>query len=156
MSEAVLDKGVVKRIEGERAFVEIADSDACEDCGARILCAPNQSGERGIMAKNTAHAKVGQQVLVTETDDLLLKLSLMQYGLPLLGFLLGIFVLYSFNISLPGIPAEVVWFLGGLAGLGFSGVLSWRWARGAAQTSKHYFEISKIYANGSTNNEKNR
>jgi len=156
MSEEILDEGIVKRIEGDKAFVVLMENDACEDCGARLLCAPNEKGERGVLAKNMAGATVGQKVLVTESRDLLLKLSLMQYGLPLVGFLLGIFMLYSMGITIAGIADEVVYFLGGLVGLALASAVSWKWAAIASQNEDNYFEISKIYSNGSKTDEKAR
>ncbi|MBS1272585.1 MAG: hypothetical protein MAGBODY4_01732 [Candidatus Marinimicrobia bacterium] len=154
MSEEILDEGIVKRIEGDKAFVTLMENDTCEDCGAKILCAPNEKGERGVLAKNEAGATTGQKVIVTESRDLLLKLSLMQYGLPLLGFLLGIFALYFSDISVAGIADEVVYFVGGLVGLALTSALSWKWAALASQNEDNYFEISKIYSNGSKTHEK--
>jgi len=145
MEDAIVDEGVVKRVEKGMAFVSLLENETCEHCNAKILCAPDSSGERGVLARNSAGASVGQRVMVTESKDLLLRLSLMQYGLPLLGFLLGIISLYFLNISVPGIAVEVLYFFGGLAGLGIGGLISRVWATRISQDSSMYFEIAKIY-----------
>ena len=145
MSEVVFDHGIVKKIRNGTAFVAISENESCEHCGAKILCSPQGGKERGVYARNPHGACVGQHVEVSESEDLLLLLSVIQYGLPLLGFLLGIFVLYFSGVSLPGIAPEVIYFLGGLGGLGFASLLSWKWADNLARKSDFYFEISKIY-----------
>ena len=154
MSEGIIDEGIVQRIEGDKAFVTLMENDACEDCGARIMCAPGEEGERGVLARNQIGAVIGQKVQVTESRDLLLKLSLMQYGLPLLGFLLGIFALYFSKITVAGIADEVVYFVGGLVGLTLMSAVSWKWAALASQDEDNYFEITKIYSDRNKTDEK--
>lgn len=145
MSEAVFEHGIVKQVRNGTAFVAISENESCEHCGAKILCSPQEGKERGVYARNPQGACVGQHVEVSESEDLLLTLSVIQYGLPLLGFLLGIFVLYFIGASVPGIAPEIIYFFGGLVGLGFASLLSWKWADNLARKSDFYFEISKIY-----------
>jgi len=148
MGDTVFDRGVVTRLEDGKAFVSIRENEACENCGAKLICAPNAKGDRGILARNPLHASPGQAVQVTESRDILLRLSLLQYGLPLVGFLLGIFLLYSFAVQIQGIPQELLLFIGGLAGLGLSSVLAWKLVGNLAQGQTMYFEISKILNEG--------
>lgn len=145
MAEEIFDHGKVTRVQGEMAFVEIPPNEYCEHCGAKIICASDERGERGLLVRNPLGAKVGQEVLVTQSHNVMLRLSLMQYGLPLLGFLLGIFSLYWIPLSVAPIPIEVVYFCAGLVGLGIGGWISWNWAKKAGNKANMYFEISKIY-----------
>jgi len=145
MAEEIFDHGKVTRVQGEMAFVQLPRTESCERCGAKILCAPDNRGDRGLLVRNPLGATVGQEVLITQSHDLLLQLSLMQYGLPLLGFLLGIFSLYWLPLSVTPIPKEVVYFLAGLAGMGICGRISWNWAKKAGKQANMYFEISKVY-----------
>jgi len=145
-----VDRGVVKRLENGRAFVQIDEQAACEHCGAKILCAPGKSSDRGLLARNAVGAEVGDMVNVTESGHLLLKISTMQFGLPLLGFLLGIFILYGLNIQVYGIPPEIWMFVGGLAGLGIASVISRGWAQHIADDPRDSFEISQIVKKGYT------
>jgi len=145
MAEAIFDRGVVTRVAGNKAYVEIPMDESCEKCGAKILCAPGNDGEQGLPALNPLGAKVGQNVLVTESGELLLKLTMMQYGLPLIGFLLGLFAFNFWGMTLFGMPAEMFSFIGGLFGLGLGGLVSWKWAYKAGRKSNNYFTISKIY-----------
>jgi len=148
MNEDSIDQGVVTRLENGRAFVSIDEQSACKHCGAKILCAPGQSGERGLMAKNTVDAKVGDYVTVAESGQLLLKISAMQFGLPLLGFLVGIFLLYFTGFNVLSIPPEVWMFLGGLAGLGITSLIARQWANRLAETANDSFIISNIIQRG--------
>ena len=142
---AIVDQGIVRRLDGDQAFVSMLENPACDDCGAKIICAPDSSGERGVMARNSSGAKVGQRVMVTESKELLLRISLMQYGLPLLGFLLGVFAVYFLDLSVIGIPVELLYFVGGLAGLGILSIFAHHWAKRISGDESMYFEIVKIY-----------
>jgi|GEM_PF-5733405 len=50
MSAAGIDQGVVTRVDGHLAHVELESGDACESCGARSLCVPLSGGTRSIVA----------------------------------------------------------------------------------------------------------
>jgi len=148
MNEDSIDQGVVTRLENGRAFVSIDEQSACKHCGAKILCAPGQGGERGLMAKNDVDAQVGDYVTVSESGQLLLKISAMQFGLPLLGFLVGIFLLYFTGFDAFSFPPEVWMFVGGLAGLGIASLIAREWANRIAETANDSFIISNIVKQG--------
>lgn len=148
MNEDSIDQGIVTRLENGRAFVSIDEQSACKHCGAKILCAPGQSGERGLLAKNSVDAQVGDYVTVSESGQLLLKISTMQFGLPLLGFLGGIFLLYFTRFDALSFPPEMWMFLGGLAGLGITSLIARQWASRIAETANDSFIISNIIKRG--------
>lgn len=145
MSESLFERGIVSRKNNGTVFVAIPENESCEHCGAKIICAPDSGKERGIYASNPVNAEIGQHVEVVESQDLMLKMSVIQYGLPLLGFLGGVFLLYFTNLSIPGIASELSLFLGGLGGLGIASFVSRSWAGKIANGEEPYFKISKIY-----------
>ncbi len=152
MPDTVLDKGTVIEVRNGIARVSLRENAECEQCGARILCAPDASGERSLVARNSLNARIGEQVVVKESRDILLRLSLLQYGLPLLGFLLGVFIIYLSGITAFMVPIELVSFLAGLGGIAISGWYGRKWASSLAKKSDMYFEITKIY-NGEDHEE---
>jgi positive regulator of sigma E activity len=115
--------GVITAIKGDEAWVEIISPLSCQECAARIVCIPDQSGKRQLKAYNRIGARVGQKVTVSEKPNFLFYISLIQYGLPLLGFLAGVISSYIMNLSCTYIPAELCMFLAGLSGLGLAAML---------------------------------
>ncbi len=136
--------GVVTAINGKMATVTIESSGACASCGASLFCAPGQDGLRRLSADNPINAKIGQKVRIEETDDILLKLSIFQYGLPLLGFSAGIFIPYGLNLTLPPLPQELLFFLCGIAGGAFASWFSHQQVKKMAAKSQSHFIIREI------------
>lgn len=139
------EAGVVTGIQGDDALVKLNLQPACEACGARLLCIPDDSGNRILRAANPLHAAVGSRVAIAEQGGFLLRLAALQYGIPFIGFLAGIFIIYALKINLNPLPPELTMFIGGLTGL-FSGALnSWKLAGKIAGSGKTFFEIVKIF-----------
>ncbi len=123
------------------ARIKVEAGEACEHCGARILCAPGADNSRQIVAYNTIAAQVGDQVVVEEEDNLLLKMSVFQYGLPLVGFIGGIGLVYlnpNFRSN------EIGLFIAGLIGLALGAGLSWLGVRRMARKPGHFLMITRI------------
>jgi len=116
-ADGIQDQGTITRVENHLAYVEIVPHDACNSCGARVLCKPGQDGKQTLLASNPDQLPVGTQVVVRETGHLLLKVAVTQYGLPLAGFIIGLLIAILFRLSWTGIPAEVVQFGCGILGL---------------------------------------
>ena len=125
-------------------FVTIAidSTDDCKDCGIRFLCSPGSDKVKTITLENTVDAKVGDRVAISETANILLKLSFLQYGLPLIGFLLGIITASQLNINLQ--PIELYQFLCGLLGLGLAGIISYMIIKGMAKKPGEFFKFDKV------------
>lgn len=117
--------GVVKTVREGRTIVELQPGEVCESCSARIICRPGKSGGHEMAVLNTMNAEPGDIVELDETGNLLLILSLMQYGLPLLGLLIGIFLVYGFKLALFSIRFELLMASAGLIGLLLGGVLAY-------------------------------
>jgi sigma-E factor negative regulatory protein RseC len=81
------EQGVVKSIEGVYATVLVARKSACDQCKAGTCHVSGEGAE--IEALNKAQAQVGQTVRVVMQPYTYLKGSLMVYGMPALGLILG-------------------------------------------------------------------
>ncbi len=140
MAESVIDQGHVIDLVGDQARVEIATGEACAACGARVLCSPGANNSNTLTAFNEIGAKMGDQVEVRERGNLLLKLSLLQYGLPLLGFVLGMFGIYL----IIGQDNELILFIAGCLGLGIGALFAWLGIRYLARQPQHFLVVTRI------------
>jgi positive regulator of sigma E activity len=138
------ETGLVVALEGDQALVELAEQSACQSCGARILCVPDAKGKRRIKVSNPLRAQVGNRVEITEASQFLLKLSAMQFGIPLIGFLAGLYLIHLSGLSIDNIPSEVIAFSGGLLGLAAGALLSRYWAGRMANQEQHFLSIHRI------------
>jgi positive regulator of sigma E activity len=143
-TESEAEIGVVTALQGDDAIVEIMEQEICETCGARLVCRPDKTGKRTLRAINSVGAKIGNEVCITEKSNILLKMSFFQYGLPFLGFMAGIFLLYATNLSMIPLPKELLLFLGGIAGLVISAFISRYYVKKLAEGNAHFFEITRI------------
>lgn len=146
MMKTIIGRGVVKHVQGEKALVEVENLDACSSCGARTICYQGAQRQGMVSARNSIHATVDQRVALTESNGILLKLSLIQYGIPLVGFLLGVFIPSIFNLSVPFIASKFVLFCFGTLGLCIGGAISWKWMVQASKIYTDFSEISTIYS----------
>ncbi|MEA3500673.1 MAG: SoxR reducing system RseC family protein [Candidatus Marinimicrobia bacterium] len=124
--------------------VDSVDKAACKHCQARIICRPNLDQESNyIKVKNSIGYKIGDKVMIIKKENLLLKISLLQYGFPLIGFLLGIFISYFLRLTIFNIPNELIHFIFGIIGVGFGGAAGRIYANNLSKNPEEYFEIMK-------------
>ncbi len=142
MSNQVSDTGSITQIDNNFATIIIDSTDECKDCGIRFLCSPGSDNQKTITLENIIDAKVGDRVAISEASNILLKLSFLQYGLPLIGFLIGIIITTQINIKLQ--PLELYQFLCGLLGLGLAGVISYTIITRMAKKPGNYFKFEKF------------
>ena len=142
MSNQVSDTGSITKIDNDFATIIIDSTDDCKDCGIRFLCSPGSDNQKIITLENTIDAKVGERVAITEASNILLKLSFLQYGLPLIGFIIGIMIAIRFTIVLQ--PIEFYQFLFGLLGLGLAGIISYLIINRMAKKPGDYFKFEKL------------
>ena len=136
--------GTVTQVNGPTASVRVDQTDWCSSCGVKSVCHPEKEGFGTILVQNNLNAQVGQKVLISERSEILLKISILQYGIPLVGFLLGVFVVYLSGLGIKTLPQELCMFLGGLLGLLSAGIFSHFWARTMASRGGHHCEIREI------------
>ena len=103
--------GRVFQITATRVEIELAENSACTTCSLSIVCKPGKEQQRRISLPNPGDLHANQIVHLEENSSLTLKLAALQYGVPLVGFLIGIFGIYA----LDGGPLWAT--LGGLVGL---------------------------------------
>ncbi len=143
MTDNFLDFGVVTVVSEASVQVKLEQKDDCNSCGARILCNPHKNNNPTLTAQNTQDVSIGDKVALKERGNILLWLSIYQYGLPLLGFITGIlftnFTLTKyFNES-----NELVLFLGGLIGLAIAGFIARYFINRIASNPGSHFILEK-------------
>ena len=137
-----MEQGYVTRLEGDAAWVQLQESAACHNCGAKTVCKPGEGGSKDLKVDNPIQAQIGQQVFVAEKGRVTLTISFLQFGFPLLALLFGIF-LSEFLPQPSSWPLELVQSLYGFGSMGLSGLISWTWAKGLA----HNGPLFSIVAN---------
>ncbi|MDO9547657.1 MAG: SoxR reducing system RseC family protein [Candidatus Marinimicrobia bacterium] len=137
--------GVIVDLEDNVAEIELLENDHCHSCGARMICRPGDSGKRVLKLTNTLNVKIGDRILIEQSDKNQLKLAFMQYGFPLLGFLIAIIISGIF-IKMPfaGIPTEVLQFIIAVLVLILAGLLTRIWATKKAATDFSVFSMKEI------------
>lgn len=147
MSDIAVESGVVKETNGDKALIQLLENEICDTCSARILCRPGAKGTKEMLVFNPLNAEIGQTVEISEIGHLMLKLSLMQFGLPLLGLVLGIFSIYLSGITVSFISIEMLMMGAGIFGLIISGSITWLWSNYVAQRVDCVFEICSVKSN---------
>ncbi len=146
MTTTIFGRGIVRLVRGGTALVEVDNLDACADCSIKMFCGQGARKQGLLPARNVIHATVGQIVGLTEYHSILVKVSFMQYAVPLLGFFLGVFIPYCSGLSIPAVADELVLFCFGLSGLFLGGAISWKWMQRVTRLHKHFFKISAIFS----------
>lgn len=103
-NESIIEKGIVLSAADGLAEITLMQSDACEDCSAKIFCKPSEEKDTKIIeAEDPYGVQPGDEVLIEIAGTDILKASFMLYGMPLILILLGIILGMSiFNgTSLP-------------------------------------------------------
>ncbi|HMA62409.1 MAG TPA: SoxR reducing system RseC family protein [bacterium] len=143
--EEGFEVGVVDKIEGGYAVIKLQEHDACEHCHAKIICKPNQSGQRQVKLKNTLGASPGDRVVLASSDLKHITLSFMQYGFPLLGFLAGLIISYQIIDKFPiGLSQQFGSFLVGLIFLGLFSLGTYIWSKRMDKSNFSVLQMSKI------------
>ncbi|HCK98499.1 MAG TPA: hypothetical protein DHW42_00120 [Candidatus Marinimicrobia bacterium] len=139
------ETGEIVEIIGIIAGVELQENDQCHSCGAKMICRPGASGKRMLYLKNTLNARVGDRILIEQSDKNQLKLAFMQYGLPMFGFIAAVIIANLFiSETVLGIPAEIWQFVIGLSVLGIIGVFIRLWCARKAAADFSVFSMKKI------------
>lgn len=133
-------EGVVSRIEGSIAVVDVATQKGCGRCDEPGGCggglaAGGPACSRSYQLPNKLGVKPGDAVILTVPSGTLLRAAAWAYGLPLVLGLLGAFLGAA---TQPGDGAAVV---GGLAGMVLGFILLRLLARGQASASAISMEV---------------
>ena len=99
--------GIVTRIDGDFADVEIERNEACKHCNA---CLPSLTGKKMVLhAQNKVNAPLGSAVTVNLTQNGFLSAVALMYVVPVIAFMVVMLVLYY------AVGIEWLALLGGLA-----------------------------------------
>ena len=139
-----LDSGIVTNVDNNSVKVKFEQKDDCKACGASVLCNPRKNNNPTLIVQNTQDVSIGDKVALKENGNLLLWLSVYQYGLPLFGFITGILISNFALRKYFNESNELVLFLGGLIGLGIAGFIAWFFIKRIARNSSHYFILEKL------------
>ena len=126
--------GKVIEIDGDYALLEMKESEACAGCGAKSVCTAGKEGDRCMRIQNTLNAKIGDMVAFDTSESEQVQINLMQYGMPLLGFMIGLMgYFYLFGDFIP-FPKELGALISALiVMLGF-GLITRSWSEKKANT----------------------
>ena len=110
----MLERGIVKAIEGDRLIVTFKRSSACGSCKACGML--KDMSEVDVDVENTQGAAVGDRVCVEFSASNSLQSALIAYGIPFVMLLIGIFLGYQLQSWLfPSAEPDVVAALMGIA-----------------------------------------
>lgn len=110
-----MTSGIVQKIEGEYAIVQIQRQDMCGDCHA--CDAVHESKPCALKCINSVNSQVGDSVEVSLDNTVFLKATYIMYGLPLLGLIGGIAIGYFAAQFIPAINPELLMILGAIIGM---------------------------------------
>ncbi|WP_070000844.1 SoxR reducing system RseC family protein [Cellulosilyticum sp. I15G10I2] len=107
--------GIVEKIEGEYAIVQIKRQDMCGDCHA--CDAVHEAKSCTLKCINNVSSKVGDTVEISADNKTFLKATFIMYGLPLAGLIVGILVGYVISAFISQIDSELLMILGAVLGM---------------------------------------
>lgn len=113
------EMGVIQSLDETYVNILFSSKDACDTCGLKVVCAPGKESERSLKLPRAAEFTIGQQVRVEELSNLELHLSMIQFGFPMIMFLVGLFIGYFLPLG-DVLPRELAGFIVACAGLGVS------------------------------------
>ncbi len=84
------EKGIIIKVEGDKAWVKTMKSSACEHCKSKDSCNTLGGGkEMKVEAINVVNAKVDDHVVISFDTSTLLKVTFFVYMFPILSLLAG-------------------------------------------------------------------
>lgn len=110
-----MPSGIVQKLEGEYAIVQIERQDMCGDCHA--CDAVHQAKECALKCMNNVQSQVGDLVEISLDNESFLKATYIVYGVPLAGLLGGVFIGFITAQLMGNINAELLMILGAIAGI---------------------------------------
>ena len=106
--------GIVKEIKGNTAVVTMERQDMCGDCHACEMISGKKSCT--LTCKTYVPCQVGDQVEVTLTNDYFLKATYLIYGVPLVGFLVGMIAGIALSKVIQSTHEDIIVALGMIIG----------------------------------------
>ena len=133
-------KGIIKDRKDGKIFIQVQqDKTACEACAARVFCSKSSCDENLMILDERPGFEPGDEVNIEESHNILLKTSLLAYGIPLLSFIAGIVA--GGLIELPGIRTELIRFICGCIALVAGGFIGHALAKHLSQGIDRYIKL---------------
>jgi sigma-E factor negative regulatory protein RseC len=103
------DEGIVVARDGEFVTVELQPREGCVSCSLAQFCSGNKGSVASLRATAGTGIGRGDVVEVALDDSVVLKASLVMYGLPLAAFLAGVLAGYGLSFLLqPGTAVSIL------------------------------------------------
>ncbi len=115
---------VIDKKDGKMSIRIEQDQTACEACAARVFCSKSSCEDANMILSDRPDIHIGDHVQIEESKNILIKTSLVAYGIPLLFFVTG--ALLGQFLPETRIPSELLQFACGCIGLLIGGFLG-RW-----------------------------
>ena len=93
----MIDRGIVFKIDGKTAWVEIAGFSQCEGCAA---CQMFAGGKRGVVAENPIGAEIGDTVEVEISTSAKIISPVLAFGIPVAALIIGMILGNMFSDTL--------------------------------------------------------
>jgi len=131
---------ILEKSEGKMIIQVNEDEKVCHTCAIRAFCKQNEC--ETMTVPDEKKLSVGDNVEIQERKNILLKTSLLSYGIPLLFFVGGIFLgtVFHFKTERP----EIYWFGFGLIGLLLGGYLGSLIAMSLSKHLRSHLIIKRI------------
>ncbi|MFA4931653.1 MAG: SoxR reducing system RseC family protein [Caldisericia bacterium] len=100
------DRGLVIARHGDVVMVRLQPQDGCVSCALAQFCVGSKESSPTVRATAPSDIAQGDLVEVSLDDSLILKASVIMYGVPLVAFLAGVLGGYGFS-SLAGLSASL-------------------------------------------------
>lgn len=88
--EELIEEGIVTQVNKGVAVVNLNDTGACSDCGAKMFCKPGDGEGKTLTAKDPYGVHPGDRVRVSVKGKSILTATFLLYGVPLVLLLVGI------------------------------------------------------------------
>jgi positive regulator of sigma E activity len=138
------ERGIISAVEGDKLKITFVSTEACDDCGLKVVCSPSHDNARVLTLDNSDNFQLGEKVAVEEISNMELHLALAQFGLPMLLFLIGLFLGY-YLIPSTSLPQELVGFICALLGLALSFPIAKRLIKSIAeQVPQKYLHLVRV------------
>lgn len=133
--------GVITEKKDGKVVIQVQENmDACKGCAAHALCSKKDCDDAKIILNDREDLKIGDEVVIEEKEHILIKTSLLAYGIPMIFFVGGIFLGLLFPET--GIPKELLQFITGLALMIIGGLLGRKLSMILSCRIDKYFSIN--------------
>lgn len=133
--------GVIKEKKDGKVHIRIEENmDACKGCAAHALCGKKDCDEAKVILNDRDDLQVGDEVVIEEKENILIKTSLLAYGIPLVFFVGGI--LLGMLLPETKIPKELLQFVMGCILLIPGGFVGRKLAQLLSHRLDKYFSIN--------------